>query len=233
MDHPEQQYGTSAKFCDYVFEHQLEHLQPRQIVDFGAGGGKNGRIARQVLNASATLVAVEGYDKAADMLARGSLYDQVCHTMIQEWVSNATAEYDLAVFGDVLEHLTPAEIHKVIRQCLKRFRYIIVVCPLHDIFQEAEYGNSLEIHRTYITQQFFDRYDPIEKHIAKSEEWTIMNVLIVSQRESAPIYRRMSWWVFHRAMLILQPLGLARPFVNLLKRFALKYKWLLRANRTR
>ena len=29
-------------------------------------------------------------------------------------------------------------------------------------------------------------------------------------------------------MLILQPLGLAKPFVRVLKRYALKYKWLLR-----
>jgi|WetSurMetagenome_2_1015567.scaffolds.fasta_scaffold436381_3 hypothetical protein len=42
----EQQYGSSVPLCDFVLKYQLEELQPLQIVDFGAGGGKNGTIAR-------------------------------------------------------------------------------------------------------------------------------------------------------------------------------------------
>ena len=37
-------YGTSASLCDYVLIHQLAEMQPSHIVDFGAGGGKNGRL---------------------------------------------------------------------------------------------------------------------------------------------------------------------------------------------
>ena len=134
----------------------------------------------------------------------------------------------MAIVGNVLEHLKPKEIHAFLGQCIKKFKQIIVVCPLYDIFQDDVYGNPLEIHQTYVTETFFDRYNIKEKHIIKTDEWTMMSLRIESACESQPIWRRLSWFVFHRTMLILQPLGLAKPFVRILKRYALKYKWLLR-----
>lgn len=230
MGDTQQQHGSSGSLCDYVLRHQLEEIAPRQIVDFGAGGGKIGRIARQCLGDHVRLIAVEGFVKTVRMLSRQGVYDEVHHSLIQEWDLTNLTDCDLAIFGDVLEHLTPREIHGLIRRCIKKFKHIIVICPLHDIFQEECYGNPLEVHRTYVTSRFFDRYNPIEKHIIREreKEWATMDVHILTTEKPLPRYRRMSWFVFHRIMLILQPLGLARPFVDILKRYALKYKWLLR-----
>ena len=187
------QYGDSVSLCDYVLEHQLEALQPRRIVDLGAGGGKNGRITRRILSDRAELIAVEGCEKTARMLSTLDLYDDVHHSLIQDWVSRDSDTYDLAIFGDVLEHLEAREIHVVIRQCLRKFRNIIVVCPLHEIFQDELYGNPLEVHRAYVTENFFDRYNVIEKHIVKGTYWHIMNVRITSMSEAETVFRRVSW----------------------------------------
>jgi len=221
-------YGGSSSLCDYILERQLKQIQPRSIVDFGAGGGKNGRIAKEVLAENVRLIAVEGFEKTAQMLSSESLYDEVHHTLIQSWVFEDSSHYDLAIFGDVLEHLRPTEIHRVLRACLGRFKHIVVICPLYEIFQEDVYGNPLEVHQTYITSSFFDRYKPTEKHTIKGENWTIMNVYIFSQYRPEPLYRRASWLVFHSLMVVLQPFGLARPLVDMLKRYLLKYKRLIR-----
>jgi predicted SAM-dependent methyltransferase len=174
-------------------------------------------------------VAIEGHKKTADMLTKEKLYDEVHQIFIQDWISSTNKEvFDLAIFGDVLEHLEPKEIRRVIDQCIRFFKEIIVICPLYDIFQDDSYRNPVEVHQTYITSTFFDRYNPVEKHIIRGEEWIIMNVCILSTYEQKPLYRRLSWFAFHKCMLILQPIGLARPFVNFLKRFFIKYKWLLR-----
>jgi hypothetical protein len=224
----DRQYGSSASFCDYILKHQLEEIRPLNIVDFGAGAGKVGKIARQILQKNVGLIAVEGFEKTAQMLSTEGTYDKIYNSLIQDWVFNNSDIYDMAIFGDVLEHLKPKEIHMVIRQCLKMFKHIIVICPLHDIFQDEEYNNSLEVHQTYITNNFFNRYNYIDKHTVKGGGLTMMNVHILSEQESAePIWRKLSWFAFHSAMFIFQPLGLARPFVNLLKRYAKKYKWLL------
>jgi hypothetical protein len=222
----EPQYGGSVSLCDYVLKHQLESLRPRRIVDFGAGAGKNGKIARSVLREEATIIAVEGFEPTARMLAAEGPYDAVCHALIQDWVFADQESYDLAIFGDVLEHLRPGEIHGVLRQCLKKFSHIIVVCPLHDILQNEISGNALEAHQTYVTSRFFDRYNCAERHVVRGRHWTIMNLLITSSRE--PVRRRLAQRAFHAAMLALQPLGLARPFVSFLRRHFLRYKRLLR-----
>ena len=224
-----QEYGSSVSYLDYVFKNQLEKIKPQQIVDFGAGGGKNGKIARQIYAKDTYLVAVEGCENTASNLTKQSTYDKVCHSLIQEWDGfQELTKYDLAIFGDVLEHLKPKEIHMVIKLCIKKFKNIIIICPLYEIFQEESYENPLEIHQTYVTSTFFDRYKPIEKHIVVGEEYTIMNLYIKPTSNSIPLYRNMSWLVFHNTMLVLQPIGLARPFVNLLKRYAMKFKFLLR-----
>jgi hypothetical protein len=220
-------YGSSSSLCDYVLRRQIEQMRPQHIVDFGAGGGKNGRIARELLGNDVKLIAVEGFESAAISLRECGPYDEVCHDLLQHWTENSTGTYDLAIFGDVLEHLTPKEIHIVVQRCLLKFSRIIIVCPLHDIFQESCYGNPLEVHRAYITDAFFDCYCPIEKHLVRGPECTIMNAAI-DPLPHIPLYRRASLAVFHVSMIALQPLGLARPFVNLLKRNFLRHKWMLR-----
>jgi 2-polyprenyl-3-methyl-5-hydroxy-6-metoxy-1,4-benzoquinol methylase len=142
-------------------------LQPFSVVDFGAGGGKNGKLVRQILQDKVELIAVEGSEKTAKMLSNEGPYEKVSCALIQDWVFQDRNTYDLAIFGDVLEHLKPKDIHKIIKQCHNKFKQIIVICPLHDIFQEEAYGNPLEVHRTYVTDNFFDRYHCIEKHIKK------------------------------------------------------------------
>ncbi len=229
QDTVEQQFGSSVSYCDYILAQQLEVLRPTHIVDFGAGGGKNGRIAREVLQSDVRLVAVEGSEKTASMLRNEGPYDEVHHALLQDWVRKDSQMYDVAIFGDVLEHLKPTEIHAVIRQCHRTFRHIIIICPLHDIFQEETYGNPLEIHQTYITSNFFDRYNWGEKHIIKGSYWTIMYVHIdTAPKPAESMRRKLSQNIFHGSMVVLQPLGLARPLVNVLKRYFLKYKKLLR-----
>jgi hypothetical protein len=222
-----EQYGTSTTVCDYIVVHQLEEHRPATIVDFGAGAGKNGWLARQALGESVRITAVEGFLKTAAMLAQEKTYDQVDGQLIQDWIATNRERYDLAIFGDVLEHLTKAEIDPVMAHCLRHFKVIIVICPLHEIFQDEVYGNELEIHHTYVTEDFFDGYGYQEKHIVRSGAWVIMNVLIDTRVDPLPFSRRFTWALFHLVVMLLQPFGLARPLVTLLKKRFLKYKRLL------
>ena len=223
------EHGTSVSYLDYVLKNQLERIKPRQIVDFGAGGGKNGLIARHIFDNDVHLIAVEGFENTVSVLTAQNTYNKVYHSLIQEWIGfQETSQFDLAIFGDVLEHLKHKEIHMVLKLCIKKFRNIIIVCPLYDIFQEEAYGNPLETHQTYITNTFFDHYRPVEKHIVIGEEFTLMNLYIKPTSNSIPLYRKLSWLIFHNIILLLQPIGLARPFVNFLKRYAMKFKYLLR-----
>ena len=99
--------------------------------------------------------------------------------------------------------------------------------PLYDLFQDDAHGNSLEVHQTYITKGFFDKYNVIEKHVIKSHDITYMNIQIASEHISKRKLVSFSDYIFHRLMRLLQPIGLAKPLVIFLKRNFLKHKWLI------
>jgi 2-polyprenyl-3-methyl-5-hydroxy-6-metoxy-1,4-benzoquinol methylase len=108
-----ERYGSSCTFLDYVVRHQVSEMKPNSVVDFGAGAGKNGKLIREVLGSACTIVAVEGYPQTARTLSESGPYDEVTCELLQGWHANSTQHYDLAVYGDVLEHLTPKEIRQV------------------------------------------------------------------------------------------------------------------------
>lgn len=226
------QLGSSEYICDFAVEEQLKKLKPTSVVDFGSGGGKYARIVRRVVGEDCALTAVEGCASTVRALEAARLYHSVRCDLLQDWLERDAGHYSVAIFGDVIEHLWPWEVRRCMKLALKKFDHIIIVCPLHDIFQEGatyeggEY-NALEKHKTYITRGFFDRYDPISQHVVVGEEFTIMNVLIQTHRPKKPLMKRAAWNTFHLAMLALQPVGLARPTVDLLKMTMGRFKWIL------
>jgi len=219
------QYGKSVDYLDDVLERQLATIAPQTIVDFGAGEGKNGKILKNVLGDSVHTVAVEGFQPTVDMLLSSGIYNEVHHDLIQNWLESHTEHYDLAIFGDVLEHLSVREIRKVMMQCLKQFDCIIAVVPLCHIFQDEVYGNKLEIHKSYITESFFNRYHPEEKHIKAGGIYTIMNVKILSHAKKTFTLRQTALGFLHCCVPFLQPIGLARPFATFIRYVGRKLGW--------
>ena len=221
-DPSDQGYGSSSTLCDYVLRHQLQEAAPGSIVDFGAGGGKIGRLVRDTLGGTCRLEAVEGYAPAAQHLAQRGVYDRVHHALIQEWPQGHLLErYDMAIFGDAMEHLTPRQVRRVVRQCLGMFKEVVIVVPLCDLTQGPIYDNPLEIHRTYITAGFFDRYLPMETHIIHGDRWTIMNVRLSADppgRRRPGVFSR----AYHAGVLALQFFGSAQPVTYFFRRASRK-----------
>ena len=215
-------YGSSWTTLDFVTRHQIACIQPKTAVDFGAGAGKNGKLVREALGRECQLVAVEGYARTVEKLKRDGIYDQVCGMLISEWLRANTQHHDLAIFGDVLEHLPRREIFRTIRHALEVFGEIIIVVPLYDVCQGAAYGNALEIHRAYIDEHYFDRFNPVEKHIIKDKEHVMMNVRLNGGHSLTTSGLKLDRHrVFHYVMMTLDRMGLAKVFYNTLKRLRL------------
>lgn len=223
-------YGFSSPLCDYIIRHQIEMIQPRSIVDFGAGAGKVGKIEKEVLDHNYKILSVEGNYKTAQMLVREGPYHEVSNNLIQDWIEANSDHYDLAVFGDVLEHLSTSEINRVMQKSIQMFDHIIIQVPLHEIFQDGGNAIRLETHRSYITANFFDRYLLQEKHIISEmnrpisigRRWLMMNVYIPCKIKRLPMHRLLSHWLYHFSMVILQKFGLAMPFIKDMRR--IKYR---------
>jgi len=108
----------------------------------------------------------------------------------------------------------------VVEKALRRFKYIIIVIPLYDIFQRDNYGNKLEDHNAYLGPTFFDRYHPMEKHIIyrgrHNTSYDIMNLLLWSEyTDNRKPYKKILWHARHYLLKLLQQVGLAKAFVDL------------------
>jgi hypothetical protein len=219
-----EKYGESSSQADWILENQILQLRPKSIVDFGAGGGKNSILARKLLGKSRHIIAIDGYEKAVEHLIKMNLCDKAECCLMEKWIENNEKMFDLAIFGDVIEHLNPKLITKVLRRTLQYFKYTIIVVPLHHIYQLEKYDNKLELHNSYITQNYFDDYPVKEKHIIFGQRWVIMNVLLTSSEAEPEIPFKNLRKVAHYPLIVLNYFCMAGPAVHFLKRVYLKYR---------
>jgi len=157
--------GKSSHILDQYIKQQIKKIQPKTVVDFGAGKGKYGRMIRNLFKNKVNITAVEIYPPSIRFIKQQKIYDNVNKSDLINWLNKNDDYYDLAIFGDVLEHLTNREIYHALDLSLKRFNNILIQCPEGIYHQGMVGGNKSEIHRTTIHKNFFDRYLILEKRI--------------------------------------------------------------------
>ena len=216
-----QQIGTSDTTLDFITAEQAKALRPATIVDFGAGGGKYGRLLREALGDAPHITAVEGFQATAETLRQDANYNAVDNMLIREWFRVNTARRNLAIFGDVLEHLTRREIFWTLRQAMHWFDEVIVVVPLFDVCQDTIYGNELETHRAFIDERYFDWLNPIEKHIVRTGTHTMMSVRLNASCKPKTLWTFSRHDFFRKLMTVLERIGLAKATWRALKRLGL------------
>lgn len=158
--------GTSHPTMDFFVEEQIKKINPAKIVDFGAGTGKYGIMLRKIYGKKADITAVEIFTKTCNFLKKNKIYNCVVRSSILDWLKNNKDSYDLAIFGDVLEHLdSKRDLRSVLDTSLNFFKHIIIVSPLGIEKQEAIGGNIYEEHKIIITEDLFQDYNVKEKNI--------------------------------------------------------------------
>lgn len=140
----------SANSFDHILQEHVIKLNPNTILDVGAGSGKNGKLIRQT-----------GYDKSLECLEPTpqyvtefnlpSIYNKVHPYNISQFVDTVYKfQYDLVVFGDVLEHLFRSQVIDYLDYFLYKSKWIIVIWPSN--MPQDDYGNNpYEIHKSNFT----------------------------------------------------------------------------------
>lgn len=109
------------------------------ILDVGAGGGTYG----YYLGVGYNLEAVELWPESIQALQNAAHYTKVHAIDIRDF--KYEHDYDLIIFGDVLEHLTISDAQRVLQEAEKHTKYILIGVP-YMLPQEAIYGNVAEEH---------------------------------------------------------------------------------------
>jgi hypothetical protein len=170
--------GESRDITDAIVEGRIRQINPATIVDFGAGKGKYGKMVKNIRRHIHT-TAVEIDKKTAWYLRIHLIYNKVVRRDILGWLRKNHRIYDLAIFGDVLEHLCKDDIYAVVNLALKYFKNILIIVPVGEEKQGPIDGNVYETHLTIITEDFFERFNIIDKVLKEVTDEPNLHKMVV------------------------------------------------------
>jgi hypothetical protein len=137
--------------------HEAYRLQPKTVLDLGAGCGKYGVLLREYLDMAhgrfwrrrwhVQIDAVEGFEEYITDIHYAT-YDNV-------WIEDMAKKvdvysgYDLVLMIDSLEHFDKAVGEEALDALLRQNKHVIVSVPMGVYYREqgAEHGNEFERHR--------------------------------------------------------------------------------------
>jgi hypothetical protein len=140
----------SATTFDHILQDHIVKLNPNTILDVGAGSGKNGKLIRAT-GYSNTLECLEPTEKYVSEFKLSEIYNTVHPYNIQDFVNKQYKfQYDVVVFGDVLEHLFRSQVVDYLDYFLYKSKWIIVLWP-NNMPQDDHGNNPYEIHKSNFT----------------------------------------------------------------------------------
>jgi len=112
------------------------------VLDIGAGMGKWSKLLRQYCK---SIEGVEVHKPYIEKYNLESLYDELYNADITKVID--FKQYDVAILGDVLEHIEYNKAIELIKKLKKRVKVIFLTIPITICIQDgAVYGNSYETH---------------------------------------------------------------------------------------
>jgi len=134
----------------------------KTVLDVGCGRGMWAGCLRRT-NDSATWHAIEVHKPYLEQFKaiHDRLYDEIFNVNV---LSFDWKQYDMIIFGDILEHLSLEDCQKVLQKAKEHGKYIIMSIPLNAGPHPAEHGNPHQEHKQdNITHEFV-----IKEYINKS-----------------------------------------------------------------
>ena len=127
----------------------FEQIKPKKTVDIGAGEGTYSKLIMDYSSVpSGFWTAVEAWAPYATEYKLIELYDNIvigdaCYI---DYRKINDGHSDLAIAGDVLEHMTKTESKELIKELMEHADNLIISVPLLHLDQEPYKGNWFETH---------------------------------------------------------------------------------------
>lgn len=139
---------SKPKGKDLIAKWIQDHNDIRRVLDVGCGEGTYPILLKKtypILN-HAEWWGIEVWTKYIEQFNLRSLYDHIIEDDARKIDWSTLPEFDLVIFGDVLEHMAKEESQELVRLALTRSRYVVISIPIHHSPQGAYEGNPYEIH---------------------------------------------------------------------------------------
>jgi len=140
----------SSPTFDKLFTEHLSSIQPKSVLDVGAGAGKYGRIIKEVLP-NCRIEAIEPTQEYVEKYWLPEIYQAVYRSSVEMFCrDNASARHDIVIFGDVLEHFFRSQAIDYLDYFLYRSEWVFAIWP-NMMPQDDWEGNKYEIHKSNFT----------------------------------------------------------------------------------
>ena len=138
---------------------------PKSVLDMGVGFGKYGFLTREYLDIfygrmqkdtewKITLDGIEAFENYINPVHH-YIYNELFIGNALEILPTLNKRYDLVLLIDVLEHFVLEEGIKILAECRKKGRNIIISVPKSWYTQNMAFGNEYETHRAHWRKEDF------------------------------------------------------------------------------
>lgn len=143
---------------------KLKEINPKTILDVGAGSGTYVDIIRENLGYDVHVDAVEVWEPYIKDFNLEKKYHTVWNQDIREFDQFS---YDLVIFGDILEHMAESDAVDLWNKVSKNAKYAIISIPIIHYHQGAEFGNPYEVHveEDWNTQRVLQKFKNIVEYM--------------------------------------------------------------------
>lgn len=142
---------------------KIIELDPTTVLDCGAGAGVYLDIVKQYVSDSVYVAGVEAWHPYIEQFNLTSRYNLI----IEDDLRNIEDfNYDLVIFGDILEHMTEAEALKIWDKVSRQAKYAIISIPIIHYHQDAINGNPYEVHveEDWSTERVLQKFNYIVEY---------------------------------------------------------------------
>jgi len=125
----------SMDVFDDVVRRILTMTRPAKVLDIGPGAGKYGRMVREIDRNSATFTSLTCVEidqkRVIQAFSLDKIYDRVLNEDAAKLIRTMPEiTGDLAIMGDVIEHLTKSEGRDLLEFLQYRFRHVVLIIPV-------------------------------------------------------------------------------------------------------
>jgi len=146
----------------------IRRINPKSILDVGAGFGRWGILSREFLEVweegnytdkwKCRIDAVEIFEEYLKPY-HSYFYDNVYVQDAVKFLADSEEKYDLIICGDVIEHFDKDIAEKFIDDSLKRCKYLLINIPIGKNWEQSEINNNkFEIHKSFWKNSDFKKY---------------------------------------------------------------------------
>lgn len=132
-------FGTSALEGKRFIYDFIRATKPKKGLDIGCGSGTYARLFPEL-----EWTGIEIWEPYVNIFSLDRLYEQFILADARTWEPDD--KYDIAIAGDVLEHMSVVEAVDLVGKLKLCSNFVIVSIPVVDYPQEAVGGNPYEAH---------------------------------------------------------------------------------------